>query len=151
MTTTTRVLPLPAPRAWDLVADARNHARWVPLTRVDVADGHVVAVTGPRARRGGGGLVDRMRIDRFDPPHDDRPGVAEFTKVGRVLRGTARIEVQAAGPDAARVSWTESVHLAGPLPAGLTRAASAPFLTLMVRRALRLAAHEAAQEDAHHL
>ncbi|MDC7121662.1 SRPBCC family protein [Cellulomonas fimi] len=146
MTTTTRVLPLPAARAWDLVADARNHARWIPLTRVDVADGYVVAVSGPRAQRGGGGLVDRMRIDRFDPPHDDEPGVAEFTKVGRVLRGTARIEVAAAGPDAARVTWTESVHLAGPLPAGLTRAVGAPLLELMVRRALRMAAHEAARE-----
>lgn len=146
MTTTTRVLPLPAPRVWDLVADARNHARWIPLTRVDVADGYVVAVSGPRAQQGGGGLVDRMRIDRFDPPHGAEPGVAEFTKVGRVLRGTARIEVVAAGPDAARVTWTESVHLAGPLPEALTRAAGAPLLALMVRRALRLAAHEAARE-----
>lgn len=151
MTTTTQVLPLPAPRAWDLVADARNHARWVPMTRVDVADGYVVAVTGPRARRGGGGLVDRMRVDRFDPPQGDEPGVAEFTKVGRVLRGTARIEVVALGPDSARVSWTESVHLAGPVPAALTRAAGAPFLALMVRRALRLATSEARQDEAHHL
>ena len=32
-----RVLPLDAERAWDLVADARHHTRWVPLTRVDLS------------------------------------------------------------------------------------------------------------------
>lgn len=151
MPTVTRTLPLPADRAWDLVADARNHARWVPFTRVDVVEGEVVAVTGPRARRGGGGLVDRMRVDRFDPPAGGRPGVAEFVKVGRVLHGSARIDVTPAGPDATRVTWREDVHLAGPLPRRLTAAVGAPVLAAMVRRALRMAADEARQDAAHRL
>lgn len=151
MTTVSRVLPVSAARAWDLVADARNHARWIPWTRVDLVDGDVVAVSGPRARRGGGGLVDRMRVDRFDPPAGARPGTAVFVKIGPVLRGTARIDVEAVGADAARVTWTESVHLAGPLPQGLTRAAAAPALAAMVRWALWRAAREVEQDDAHHL
>ncbi len=172
MPTVTRTLPLSPLRAWDLVADARNHARWIPLTRVDVVDGEVVAVTGPRARRGGGGLVDRMRIDRFDPP-GDRPGdtgVAVFVKVGRVLRGTARIEVGPVGqgvgrtragraprqgvgaPGAsARVAWSEDVHLAGPLPRRLTSTLAAPVLAGMMWLALWQADREARRDAPHHL
>src|SRR5690606_7643245 len=68
-----RRLPLPAPDAWALVTDVRNHARWVPLTRIDAAPrlavgDRFVAVTGPRARRRGWGLLGRMAVERAGPP-----------------------------------------------------------------------------------
>ncbi|MFB9954805.1 hypothetical protein [Cellulomonas denverensis] len=185
-------LPLSAEQAWELVADARNHGRWVPLTRVDLArraaaapsaadpatgpatagpsgrptripghpapDSHhpapdpatphpasppgarrrrsrprpgwswcppqvppragdiVVAVSGLGARRGAPGLVDRMRIERYDPPHGSTPGTAEFVKLGPVLGGAARITVAGDGPGRSRVTWSERVHLLGAPP-----------------------------------
>lgn len=160
-----RVLPLDADAAWRLVADARHHARWVPLTRVELrrergtswaweprpddsapaAGDVVVAVSGPTARRGGGGLVDRMRVERFEPPLGQVPGVALFVKHGPVLLGTARIEVAALGPGRARVTWSEQVHLRG-LPPGLTRGVAAVLLDGMLALVLRRAAREAATQ-----
>jgi hypothetical protein len=145
-----RVLPLDPADAWDLLVDARHHARWIPLTRVDAPQGpprlgaDVVAVSGPFARRGTPGLVDRMRIDRFEPPAVDAPGVAVFTKQGPLLLGQARIEVAAAGPGRSRVTWSERVHLAGPLPPALTGRLLAPVLRGMLRFALGRAVLEVA-------
>lgn len=159
-----RVLPLDAERAWDLVADAQHHTRWVPLTRVDrtrpsaeaagpgwerwpgrtgpeVGD-RIVAVTGPTARRGGPGLVDRMRIERYERPLGAVPGVAVFQKLGPVLLGTARIEVEAAGASA-RVTWSEQVHLRG-LPPVATRWLGVLLVDGMLRLVLGRAAREAA-------
>lgn len=167
----TRVVPLDAAAAWALVADARHHSRWVPLTRVDLgpapAPGRgpvrraagdaprvgddVVAVSGPFARRGAPGLVDRMRVERFEAPLGAVPGVAVFVKRGPVLLGTARIEVAAAGPSSARVTWSETVHLRG-LPPAATRWPAAVLLDLMIglalRRAIRDARGAAAQRSA---
>lgn len=151
-------LPLPAEQAWELVADARHHGHWVPLTRVDLARravagaspsgpatgsmtaGHsgrpepapgwswcppelppragdiAVAVSGPGARRGAPGLVDRMRIERYDPPRGSTPGTADFVKLGPVLGGAARITVAGDGPGRSRVTWSERVHLLGAPP-----------------------------------
>ncbi|HEX7804880.1 MAG TPA: SRPBCC family protein [Cellulomonas sp.] len=146
-----RVLPLDAAAAWDLLVDARHHARWIPLTRVDAPPGPprlgttVVAASGPFARRGAPGLVDRMRIDRFDPPADDAPGVAVFTKQGPLLLGEARIEVAGAGPGRTLVTWSERVHLVGPLPAAVTGPLLAPVLRGMLRLALARAVLEVAR------
>ena len=144
MTRTVRTLPVPADVAWNLVADARNHARWVPLTRVE-ADGPVQvgtrirATSGPGARRGWPGFVDQMVITRADPPGPTRTAV--FVKHGPVLLGEARIDVTAVGDRHARVVWTEDVLVAH-LPAGLGRALLRPFLGFMVRHALDAAARE---------
>jgi hypothetical protein len=167
----TRVLPLDAATAWALVADARNHARWVPLTRVDLGPpgtpgrrpqrrpagsapqvgDEVVAVSGPLARRGAPGLVDRMSVERFEAPLGAVPGVAVFVKRGPVLLGTGRIEVAEAGPSSARVTWSETVHLRG-LPPAVTRWPAAVLLDLMLglvlRRAVRDARRTAAQRSA---
>ncbi|GIG22689.1 hypothetical protein Cch01nite_34130 [Cellulomonas chitinilytica] len=138
----TRTLPVAADEAWALLTDVRNHARWIPWTRVET-DGppalgtRVVAVSGPFARGGGRGIVDRMRVERYDPPTDGGVGVATFVKVGRVLRGSARIEVVAAGPASSQVGWVEDVHLGGPLPRGLTAAVVGPFVRAMTAWALR--------------
>ncbi|QZN86184.1 SRPBCC family protein [Cellulomonas sp. C5510] len=155
-----RTIPLGAAEAWELVADVRHHGRWVPSTRVTLCrplgaawqprapeaspepGDQVEAVTGPWARRGGGGLVDRMRIERFDPPLGAAPGVAVLVKLGPVLLGSARIEVAAAGPGSARVTWSEQVHLRG-LPPALTAWAGAAGTDRMIDLVLRRAAREA--------
>lgn len=162
-----RDLPLSAERAWELVADARHHARWVPLTRVGIArrvtedvpthrapDGPepgwawcggqdepqagdlVVAVSGFGARAGARGLVDRMRIERYEPPLDAVPGTAVFVKIGPLLSGTARIVVTADGPGRSQVSWSEEVHLRG-LPPVWTEWAGAVILHAMLVLTLR--------------
>jgi len=144
VTSASRTLPIPADEAWELLTDARNHARWVPLTRVEVdgpvhAGTRITATSGPGARRGWPGLVDRMVVTRADPPGPSR--VAVFVKRGPVLLGEARIEVTAVGSTHARVRWSEDVYLAHVAP-GWGRALVRPFLATMVRRALAAAADE---------
>ena len=137
----TPVLDLPARRAWELVADPRNHARWSPLTRITVAGVPVTvgslirAVSGPLARRGAPGFPDTMRVDVLRPPDRGRPGDAVFTKLGPVLLGSARIHVAPVPGGRSAVTWTEDVHLAGPLPRALTAAVLAPVLEAMLRYA----------------
>ena len=149
----TRVVDLPAREAWDLCVDARNHARWIPLTRITV-DGlppavgtRVRAVSGSLHGRGVPGLPDTMRIDVFDPPSPGHPGRAVFTKLGPVLLGHAGIHVAGVDDGRAAVTWTEEVHLAGPLPRALTGAALAPVLALMLRFALFRVAREVSRSS----
>jgi len=144
----TRTLSIPVGAAWDLVADPRHHARWIPLTRVEVrglplAVGSLVTATsGPLAGRGAPGLPDRMRIDRYDPPTAVVPGVATFAKLGPLLLGTAEVRVAPINATTSRITWVEDVHLAGPLPRRLTRRLLGPALAGMLRLALRRAARE---------
>lgn len=147
-----RSFPVDATTAWELVADLRNHERWIPLTRISLdrpagPGSTVTAVSGPFARRGFPGLADVMTIDRYDPPAGDQPGVATFTKVGHVLKGHASIVVVPAGPTSSRVLWSENVYLAGPLPRRLTEALLKPFLGGMVRYALMRARREVGATD----
>ena len=144
----TRTLPLPADTAWELLTDSRNHERWVPMTRIrteppePTPGGSVVATSGPFARRGAPGFVDRMRIDRLDPPTPTTPGVATFTKLGPVLRGSAELRVAAVDATHARVTWVEDVYLAGPVPRRAGAALLGPFLRGMLRLALARAGRE---------
>ncbi len=148
--TVARALNVPAGVAWRVLTDARRHGSWVPLTRV-TTDGparvgqRVVAVSGPGARRGGPGLVDRMVVVRYDAPGDDvggRAGVAVYAKRGPVLRGEASVVVVPTGPTTCRVTWTEHVPLAGPLPVALTARLSRPFLAVMLRIVLHRASRD---------
>ena len=141
----TKRLPGSAQQVWDAVTDARNHADWIPLTRVSTegppgVGQRIEAVSGPGARHGWPGVVDRMRVERYDPPETGRPGIAVFRKVGPVMHGTATIVVVAYGPEASVVRWSERVHLVGPLPAPLTSALLAPVFDGMLRFALGRAA-----------
>jgi len=120
------------------VTDVRNHARWVPLTRIDAAPrlavgDRFVAVTGPGARRRGWGLHDRMVVERADPPDptSGSPGRAVYRKLGPVLLGTAEVRVSPAG-DGSVLEWSEDVHVRG-LPRTLTAWALRPVLGAMLR------------------
>jgi Polyketide cyclase / dehydrase and lipid transport len=150
----TRIVDLPVQEAWDLVVDPRNHARWIPLTRITVTGwplavgSRVRAVSGPLAERGVPGLPDNMRLDVLSPPGPATAGEAVFTKVGPVLLGSAGIYAARLDDDRTAVTWTEDVHLAGPLPRALTAAVLAPVLGLMLRYALRGVAREARRRHA---
>lgn len=136
-------LPIPAERAWDLVTDVRNHARWIPLTRIDaryplrVGD-TFSAATGPAGTLHRLALVDRMEVTATTPPTTapPSPGRATYRKLGPVLLGGAEVLVEPAGPDACDVTWVEDIHLRG-LPRWAVAWISRPLATLMVRSALR--------------
>jgi hypothetical protein len=108
-----------------------------------------MAVSGPGARRGWPGLVDRMRVERYECPLDPVPGVAVFVKLGPVILGTARIEVEPVAPGCSRVTWSESVHLRG-LPRAATAWIGAVLLDLMIALVLRRMVGEAQRLAAGH-
>ena len=132
-------VPLPPDAAFALVADVRNHDRWIPLTRGRFPD----APPGPLPRGARftmlstPGIVDRMIVT--DVAGDQSTSLSTtFRKVGSLLNGVAGIEVRpGATAGTSQITWWEDVHLAGPLPARLTRAVVGPFLVLMLRYALR--------------
>ncbi|GIG27996.1 SRPBCC family protein [Cellulomonas marina] len=135
-----RTVALPLGEAWATAVDPRNRPRWVPLVRTAV-DGlplgvgtRVTALLGPFTARGVPGLPDRQTVETFEPPQDGRPGRAVLVRTGPVLRGATTVEVAPAGAGASTVTWSEEVHLAGPLPVGLTSALLAPVVHLVVRR-----------------
>ena len=139
---TTR-LPLPADRAWALVTDVRNHARWIPFTRIDaphplrVGD-RFSAATGPAGALHRIALIDRMEVTATTPPTTTppRPGSAVYRKLGPVLLGGAEVLVEPVGDAESAVTWFEDIHLRG-LPRWAVAWASRPLATLMVRSALR--------------
>lgn len=132
------MVPLAAPDAYALVTDVGVHERWVPLTTI-TAPGRalrpgdeVVAVTA-------GAIVDRMHVIDAVSPSPDEPGRMRFHKTGPLLLGDVEITVTPTGPAHATVRWHADLHLAGPLPAVLTR----PVVTVgyagmlaLIRRAL---------------
>jgi hypothetical protein len=129
-----------AERAWLSVTDVRNHARWIPLTHMEAEANLGVGdtftgVSGPPFPPGLR-LVDRMRIERLDPPTTTAEGRAVYRKLGPVLLGTAEVRVRPIGDTACTVTWVEHVHLRG-LPPGLTAPILSPLLAQMTKLALR--------------
>ena len=102
-------------RVWRLLTDWPAHGRWVPLTSIAVltADG---AGVGARfvARSGVGrlGFDAPMEVTRWQPPAGEVPGVCELLKLGRLITGTARLEVRALPSGSTRASWSEQVEIA---------------------------------------
>jgi hypothetical protein len=66
--TVTRDLPLPARAVFDELIDWKGHAKWVPLTKVQVLKGDGGPGTEFIATSGIGPLAlpDRMRVDKLD-------------------------------------------------------------------------------------
>jgi len=145
MATASRRVSVSAERAWSTVTDVRKHARWIPLTHMeagaDLGVGDVFAgVSGPPFPPGLK-LVDRMRIERLDPPTATAEGRAVYRKLGPILLGTAEVRVQPLGAMACTVTWVEHVHLRG-LPAWVTAPILSPVLAQMSKLALRRMAAE---------
>ncbi|WP_402467251.1 SRPBCC family protein [Isoptericola aurantiacus] len=120
-----RTMPVEASVAFAWVADPRTHPRFIPLTRLDGAareapgPGESFAmVSGPGARRGRRGFVDRMVVEEVARP-SSRTGTVGRTavrKTGPALLGTAGFDVVPLDADRCVVVWWEEAYLAGPWP-----------------------------------
>ncbi|WP_277209397.1 SRPBCC family protein [Isoptericola croceus] len=139
-----RIVPVDAETAFDRVSDPRNHPRWIPLTRFEgdppAAPAPGVAFTmisGPGARGGRSGLVDRMTTVEHVPPSTAHGtlGRSVVRKAGPVLLGTAGLDVVPVDEHRARVVWWEEAYLAGPWP----RRANELAVGLVLRGMLALA------------
>ena len=119
--TATVLVDAPASRAWAALVDWPAHARWVPLTRVQVltaaADGVGARFCG-RSGVGPFGFDDPMEVVRWEPPQGTGAGHCRVVKQGRVVLGEAWFDVVPLAPDRCRVDWTEDVEV---VPVVLTR------------------------------
>ena len=138
-----RDVDVDAATAFALLADARNHGRWIPFTHGTFP----ATATGPLPP---GPLPVGTRFTMTSwPGLADRMVVTELTassttlrKAGPVLLGSAGISTAPLGAHRARVTWWEDVYLVGPLPARVTRAVVGPVLSAMMRLALARFARE---------
>ena len=125
----------PVERTWAAATDWDRQGEWMLATRVrgTVQDGRGVggrleATTG----LGPLGLVDRMEITGWNPPHG-----AYVRHLGRLIRGTAAFEVRPR-PGGSTFVWTEDLDLplgtAGRVGFRLLRPLVAYGLRLSLRR-----------------
>lgn len=142
-----RDLAVSVEEAYARVLDWRSHPDWIPMTRAESNGGEAFTmVSGPFVARGAPGFPDRMITTLTRPPSGDGTGpdgagLVEVRKLGPALLGDAGFEVRALPRGGSRVLWWESVYLAGPLPAAVTRPAVGLFLQGFMRVSLaRLAA-----------
>lgn len=137
---------VPADRVWQALTDWSRQGEWMIATRVAPVDGeaHEVggrlrAVTGVR----GHGVVDTMRITRWEPPLR-----CDVAHTGRIVRGSASFQVSDLGAGRSRVSWIESIEppagRAGQIGLGLI----GPLVRVPILVSLRrFAANVAARPD----
>jgi hypothetical protein len=127
---------------WSRVTDWAGQGGFVPLTRVWVTRGDGGAGTRFTGRTGIGPLAfdDPMEVVSSHPPvpygaeGGPRDGVAEVTKLGRVVLGSALVVVRPLPDGGSRVEWSEDVAVA---PVRLTRAVE-PLLALLGRAGFSL-------------
>ena len=125
----------PVRATWDAITDWPAHSRFAPLTTVTVTtSGEPGVGTRFLARSGVGpvGFDDPMEVVEWSPPAGDGPGSCVVRKHGRLVLGTARIDVVPA-PAGSRLTWTYDVDVA---PVALTRP-FAPVVAAATRAGLR--------------
>ena len=122
-----REIAAPAGAAWRLITDWAAHGRWVPLTTVWVrsGDGGTGTVFVGRSGVGRAAFDDVMEVVRFEPPTATRAGTAGIVHTGRVVLGTAEVQVVPLPGDRCRVRWTEDIAL-------ISRQLSRPLLPALV-------------------
>jgi polyketide cyclase/dehydrase/lipid transport protein len=134
-----RDTPLPPTRAWDRLVDWPRHARFVPLTSIEVRTGapnRVGTVFNARTHVGRFGFDDPMEVVEWDPPADGHGGRCRLEKRGRVMLGWAELSVEA-GPGGSRVTWREDARPARlPRFAGRVAAVSGRLLFARLLRGL---------------
>lgn len=107
--TVVRSIPLPASEVFEELIDWAGHARWVPMTRVEILSGdggpgtEFIATTG----MGVAALPDRMRVDALDP----EARTVSITKIGPVLTGQVRLRVVGTGETSSRLEWVEEIRV----------------------------------------
>lgn len=124
--TTHREVAATAGRTWDLITDWSAHGRWVPLTAMTITSGSGGLGTVFVGRSGVGRLAfdDVMEVVRWEPPTATRAGTASIAHRGRVVLGSAEVQVVPLPGDRCRLRWTEDVAL-------LSRRLSAPLLPFL--------------------
>lgn len=124
--------------AWERIVDWAGHARYVPLTAIEVTTPPPAGLgTIFSARTGVGrfGFDDPMEVVEWSPPGNGSPdGRCRLEKRGRVMTGWAELTVEARGTGS-RATWREDAKPAR-LPA-FTDGASAAFGRLLFGRVLR--------------
>lgn len=150
-----REVRAPARELWDLIVDWPRHAAWVPLTRMSVDDrgGHGVGATFTgRTAIGPVGFDDVMTVTAWRPPEGDAVGRVRISHDGRVVGGSAEIEVRPVTASRCVATWWEDVQLLpglSPRTGRLLGLVSGPGNVLAGRlifgRVLRRAADQAEQ------
>jgi len=122
-----REIAAPADAVWALVTDWRAHGRWVPLTTVVVreGDGGLGTVFVGRSGVGRAAFDDVMEVVRWEPPTTTRAGTAGIAHRGRVVIGTAEVQVVPLPGSRCRVRWTEDIGF-------FSRRLSRPLLPALV-------------------
>ncbi len=139
--TVNRDLNLPARAVFDELVDWRGHAKWVPLTKVQVLKGDGGPGTEFIATSGIGPLAlpDRMRVDALDA----EAMTVRVSKIGPVLTGVVHLSVTATGEGASRLDWVEDIlvpHMPQFLAKPVAAAARMGFQASISRMAKLLAA-----------
>jgi len=96
--------------AWARVTDWPAHARWVPLTAIEVTTplpNGVGTVFNARTEAGGIGFDDPMEIVEWQPPVDGGAGRCRLEKRGTVMIGWAELAVTPTA-GGSRSTWTEA-------------------------------------------
>jgi carbon monoxide dehydrogenase subunit G len=132
----TQDVSAPADRVWSVLVDWERHGEWMVLTRASggaAVGERIEAFTGV----GRVGIVDRMTIVVWEPPHR-----AVVRHTGRVVRGSGAFEVRELSPGHSRVVWSEWIDL----PLGVVGRAGWPLVRPLVRAGIsyslrRLAGH----------
>ncbi len=121
-----REVAAPAQLTWDLITDWSAHGRWVPLTTMTVrsGDGGLGTVFVGRSGVGRAAFDDVMEVVRWEPPTATRAGTAGIAHRGRLVLGTAEVQVVPLPGDRCRLRWTEDVAV-------LSRRLSAPLMPLL--------------------
>jgi uncharacterized protein YndB with AHSA1/START domain len=114
-------------RTWERITDWQAHERWVPLTTMTLRTGTGGLGTVFVGRSGVGPLAfdDVMEVVRWEPPTATRAGTAGIAHRGRVVLGTAEVQVVPLPGGRCRVRWTEDIAL-------LSRRLSRPLLLPLV-------------------
>jgi uncharacterized protein YndB with AHSA1/START domain len=109
--TATREVTAPVERVWPLVTDWAAHGRWVPMTTMTITRDTGGVGTTFVGRSGVGPLAfdDPLEVTRWDPPTASRAGTAGLAHRGRVVLGTAEVQVVPLPGGRCRVRWTEDV------------------------------------------
>lgn len=110
-----RSVSLGPEESWQRVTAFAEHGRFVAFTRVSLID---------PAAPGGGGFIARTAVgsfgfddvnvlERWEPPVDGRPGLAQLRKAGGMVRGWARITVTPQSAGGSEVRWQEWLSIRG--------------------------------------
>ena len=134
----------PAERVWAALVDWPTHGDWLPLTTVRVTSQRPDGVGASFVARTGVGPLafdDPMVVTEWQPPARGRRGRCVVRKTGRVLLGSATLEVDPLGPRRSLVVWREDVEVApralGRCLAPVIRAGGRPALRVALGRLVR--------------